>query len=137
MSRASSNPEAPWFGRRLWRPPDPRAWVVGLLLGAAVPAIAVWLVNDQGLFDRFPGIPFLAAAVVATLLGRFSAGILATIVSSALITRFGLPPGRTFDISSFEDVLGLLLFAGVSFVVAYALALKDVATEEADERGSE
>jgi phosphoserine phosphatase RsbU/P len=116
---------------RLWRPPANRDLVLGVALAVVLPLFAAFLVGDVPVFDRFPGLPFLIAAVSATLVGRLIASVVATAVSAALILVLEIPPVSVSGTARPEDLLGLALFVALSFVVAYTLAMKDAARDEA------
>jgi len=112
----------------LWRPPKSTELVVGLVLAVVLPWFATWLTTDLEIFQRFPGLTFLAATVGATLVGRLSASVVATICSAALIASNDLLPGSVTDNIAI-DLLALLFFVIVSSTVAYALALRDASAE--------
>ena len=116
---------------RLWRPPANRDLVLGVGLAVVLPLFAAFLVADVPVFDRFPSLPFLIAAVSATLVGRLIASVIATVASAALILAFEIPPVGISGTPRPEDFLGLVLFVALSFVVAYTLALKDAARDQA------
>ena len=94
-----------------------------------LPWFAAWIARDLAVFERFPGMSFLAATVAATLVGRLSASVVATISSAVLVTTSRLLPGGLDNLVL--DLLALTFFVAVSFTVAYALALKDAAGEQA------
>jgi len=130
MNPRPSERSEPRLGWRLWRPPKTTELVVGLLLAIVLPWFATWLTTDLVIFQRFPGLTFLAATVGATLVGRLSASVVATICSAALVTSNHLLPGDVTDNLAL-DLLALLFFVTISFAVAYALALKDASGEQA------
>lgn len=119
------------FRRRLWRPEQRAHFAIGLLLAVALPWLAAWLTSSVPPFERFPGIAFLIVTIGVTLIARLSAGIVATLVSAGVIATLDLgtanPPGGIRD-----DVIALIVFVGISGIVAYALASKDAAMERAD-----
>jgi serine phosphatase RsbU (regulator of sigma subunit) len=117
------------LARRLWRPLPAREWLVGVALAFVLPAIAAALITNLGALDRLPAVPFFLAVVVATSVGRLSAGLIATIVSGVLIVVYELPGvGGTL---SLDDVVAVFVFATLSCVISYTLALKDAASDEA------
>ncbi len=124
-------------GRRLLGPPDPRHLLAGLALAIVLPLIAAWLASDVWVFDRFPSLPFLTATVLAAIVGRLSAGLVATLWSCLLIVYLRIPPLRQLDVGDTQDLVEILLFLGVSLAVAYTLAVKDIAREDAERVGSE
>lgn len=127
---------SPALRRRLWRPRSTAPWVVGLALAATLPFVAAWMASEPMAFRRLPSLPFLIATVAATLIGRLSASLVATVVSGVLISTSELSPQR-IDVSHPEDLIGIAAFVGISFVIAYMLALKDAANEEASFARSE
>jgi serine phosphatase RsbU (regulator of sigma subunit) len=108
---------------------------VGLALAVILPAAAAWLVVSAEILDRVPSAPFLLAVLVATLVGRLGAGVLASLLSSGLILGFELPAGD--GSGDLEVLIGVAVFLALSFLVAYSLASKDAARDEADLAGSE
>jgi serine phosphatase RsbU (regulator of sigma subunit) len=112
-----------------------RDLLIGLALAVILPAAAAWLVRGIEVFDRLPGVPFLLAVIVAALVGRLVAGVIASFVSSVLILWFELPVGASsLDLG---DMVGVGAFMAFSFLVAYSLASKDAARDAADRAGSE
>ena len=88
MSQRPSQRSRTALGRRLWRPADTTEFVLGLLLAVILPCFAAWMAVDLQVFDHFPGVPFLAATVGATLVGRLSASLIATLASGVLVSAF-------------------------------------------------
>ncbi|HVF08931.1 MAG TPA: GAF domain-containing protein, partial [Actinomycetota bacterium] len=118
------------LGSRLWRPPSNRDLFVGLMLALVLPWSASKLSTEISVFESFPGLTFLAATVTATLLGRLSASAVATLASAFFLSSGGLlPEGATED--PLLSLFALSFFVAVSAAVAYALALKDAASERA------
>ena len=123
--------------RRLWRPADTSHLLAGLALAIVLPLIAAWLASDVWVFDRFPSLPFLTATVLAALVGRLSAGLVATLWACVLVVSSRIPPLRQLDVGDAQDLAEIMLFLGVSLIVAYALAVKDIAREDAERARSE
>ena len=129
MSQNPSERSSPRLGSGLWRPEKTSELITGLGLAIVLPWFAAWMARDLAVFERFPGLTFLAATVAATLVGRFSASVVATISSAVLVTTSHLLPGGLDNLAL--DLLALSFFVAVCFTVAYALALKDAAGEQA------
>lgn len=108
---------------------------MGLALAVILPAAAAWLMTTVAILDRLPGAPFLIGVMAAALVGRLSAGVLASLLSSVLIIGFELPLGDQSP--DLEALIGVAAFMILSFLVAYSLALKDAAREEASLASSE
>lgn len=120
----------PRLGSRLWRPPSNRDLFLGVLFALVLPWLASRLSTEVSVFESFPGLAFLAATVTATLMGRLSASVVATVASAVFLSSSGLLPEGATD----HPLLGLLalsFFVAVSAAVAYALSLKDAASERA------
>jgi serine phosphatase RsbU (regulator of sigma subunit)/PAS domain-containing protein len=130
MSQPSRGRSTAAVGRRLWRPDSTSEFTLGLALALLLPLIGVWLADDLGVFDRFPGLPFLAATVVATLIGRLGASLVAAVTSGLLITYFEVEPIGRFSVAHPGDLLAVGAFVILSFVVAYALASKEASRDE-------
>ncbi len=129
MSPSPAERSDPRLGSRLWRPEKTAELITGLGLAIVLPWFAAWMARDLAVFERFPGLTFLAATVAATLVGRLSASVVATVSSAVLVTTSHLLPGGLDNLVI--NLLALLFFVAVSFTVAYALALKDAAGEQA------
>ena len=129
MDPRPSERSVPRLGSGLWRPQKTSELVTGLGLAIVLPWFAAWIARDLTVFERFPGLTFLAATVAATLVGRLSASVVATISSAILVATSHLLPGGLDNLVL--DLLALTFFVAVSFTVAYALALKDAAGEQA------
>lgn len=130
MKRTLSERYEPGLGSRLWRPVKTRELIIGLVLALVLPWFAAWMTTDLSVFERFPGLTFLAATVGATLVGRLSASVVATVTSATLVTYNQLLPEGGIDNAAL-DLLALAFFVAVSFSVAYALAQKEAASERA------
>jgi serine phosphatase RsbU (regulator of sigma subunit)/PAS domain-containing protein len=102
-----------------------------------LPWLGLWLTQHLGIFDRFPGLPFLAATVVATLVGRLAASLVAAVSSGILLTFFEVEPSGSFSVAQAGDLLAVAIFVGVSLVVAYALSSKDASRDESQRARSE
>ncbi|MGZ8631632.1 MAG: SpoIIE family protein phosphatase, partial [Actinomycetota bacterium] len=120
----------------LWRPASTVELVVGVVLALVLPLPAVWAAEHLAVVDRFPGLPFLIVTVTATLVGRLTASIVSVLWSGLLLAVFEVPPAGDLAAARPTDLVGVVLFAGVSLLVAFALASKDSARSQADEAGS-
>ena len=137
MSQPSRGKFMPAVGRRLWRPERTSEFMLGLALALLLPWLAVWLADDLGVFDRFPGLPFLAATVVATLVGRLGASLVAAVTSGILITYFEVEPIGRMSVAEPADLLAVGVFVALSFVVAYALTSKEASRDESQRARSD
>jgi sigma-B regulation protein RsbU (phosphoserine phosphatase) len=109
--------------------------LMGLALAVILPVAGVGLVRAVGIFDRLPAAPFFVAVIAATLVGRLSAGVLASCLSSVLIVWFELPVGdESLDLG---DLIGVAVFMTSSFLIAYSLSSTDAARDAADLAGAE
>jgi serine phosphatase RsbU (regulator of sigma subunit)/PAS domain-containing protein len=124
-------------GPGLWRPNRNREFALGLALALVLPWVAVWLTDDPDVFDRFPGLPFLAATVVVTLVGRLGAGLVAVIASGLLITYFEVEPIGGISAADAGDLIAVVVFVALSFIIAYALSSKDASRDEAQRSRSD
>ena len=119
------------FRARVWSPPSARLLALGLGCALVLPFPAVWAIEHLDLFDHFPGLPFLVIGVAATLIGRLAAGLVSVVVSAALLVIYAVPPEGRLASPTPSDLIAILIWAGVMFVVAVALASKDAARHEA------
>jgi sigma-B regulation protein RsbU (phosphoserine phosphatase) len=131
MSQPSRGRFTAAVGRGLWRPNRTREFALGIALALLLPWVAVWLVGELGVFERFPGLPFLVAIVTATLVGRLGASLVATITSGLLITYFELEPAGRLTGEHAGDLIAVGVFVALSVVVAYALSSKDASRDDA------
>ena len=118
-------------GRGFWRPNSTSEFALGIALALVLPWLAVWITSDLGVFERFPALPFLAAIVAATLIGRLGASLVATITSGLLITYFELDPAGRLSGEHAGDLIAVGVFAALSFIIAYALSSKDLSRDDA------
>ena len=137
MSQPSGERFAAAVGRGLWRPTRTREFALGIAFAVLLPWVAVWLTSGLGLFERFPALPFLAAVIAATLVGRFGASLIATVTSGLLVAYFEVAPIGRLSAAHAGDLLAVGLFVAISFVVAYALSSKDASRDEAQRARSD
>src|SRR5215467_11575153 len=94
--------------------------------GTAVLAVALatllrWAVTDYAM-EGIPFITYYPAIIIATLLGGFWPGVLATLWSGLIAWFVFIPPAFTFDLDSREAVsLGLFLFIAAINVALVSL----------------
>jgi phosphoserine phosphatase RsbU/P len=136
MDRISPERSETWLGA-LWRPPKTRDLFIGLGLAAVLPWAASWMATDLSIFSIFPGLTFVAATVAATMVGRLSASVVATVTSAVLISYNHLLPQEDGLENALLNLLALAFFCAASFLLAYALAQKDAASERAAAARSE
>ncbi len=137
MSQRSRGRFTAAVGRGLWRPNRTSEFVLGIALALLLPWAAVWLTSNLGVLERFPALPFLAAIVTATLIGRLGASLVATTTSGLLITYFDLEPDGRLPGEHTADLIAVGVFAALSFVVAYALSSKDASRDDAERARSD
>jgi serine phosphatase RsbU (regulator of sigma subunit) len=133
MSERPSQRSRTALGRRLWRPADTTKFVLGLVLAVILPFVAAWMAVDLQVFDRFPGVPFLVATVGATLVGRLSASLIATLASGVLISTSMVTPIGSLGATRPQDLIAVIVFVALSFIVAYSLASREASRDEADD----
>ncbi|MGZ8596867.1 MAG: SpoIIE family protein phosphatase [Actinomycetota bacterium] len=133
MSERTAQPTRAALGRRLWRPPDNREFVLGLVLAVILPGFAAWMAVDLQVFDHFPGVPFLVATVGATMVGRLSASLIATFASGVLVSALEVIPDEGLGATQPQDLIAVGVFVALSFFVAYSLALREAARDDADD----
>src|SRR5512139_3512968 len=85
---ASSDPVP---AESLWRPRSALRLVAGLLAALALPEVVTRLVLG-GFVDRFPSLPYIGCVVVAAMLGRLAAGLLAVVGSVLLLDYYVVVP---------------------------------------------
>ncbi len=132
MSERPSQRPRTALGRRLWRPADTTEFALGLVLAVVLPCVAAWMSVDLQVFDHFPGVPFLVATVGATLVGRLSASLIATLASGVLVSTFAVIPDGDLWATRPQDLIAVLVFVALSFIVAYSLASREASRDEAD-----
>ena len=107
----------------------PRAqarWVrvaIGLAVAVGGPALATliavsWMVEGTGV----PELLYILAVAAAAVAGGFIAGFLAAGLSIFGLAYYFTPPDRSFDVSSTQDVIGLVVFAVAATVATELIA---------------
>jgi len=106
----------------IWLAPGRVRSVVALLLALAGPSAATYAVVSLAL-GRFQGVGFVAAVVVAALVGRLLAGFIAFLATAGLIVYFVLPPAgfAWLDAHDTADLVALLGVCAFLAVVVSAL----------------
>jgi hypothetical protein len=66
-------------------------------------------------------LPLLPLIVVGTALFGLSAGFFAIVLSSAIASYFYIAPIDSFWISDLQDAIGLIIFAAIGSLVAWAI----------------
>lgn len=114
---AFREPEVPFEVRTQSREDVPHRYsvAVALVLTAAV----FRLVFLQLLETRAAFITFYPAVMLAAFYGGQRAGVLATILSAALVDYFWMPPFRSFVIVHPEDWLALALFVMIATSISW------------------
>jgi serine phosphatase RsbU (regulator of sigma subunit) len=118
--------------RDLMVPPTRAGWFVGVTVALAGPIIAAVLVDAIGL-RQYLTLPFLVSILLATVIGRLAAGLLATLFSSALIDYFFIGPGRGFGPWRLEGLISLVTFGAIALAIAEVLAHARIARRLADD----
>ncbi len=108
----------------MWRPRSVLRLLIGLGVAAGTPVLALLLVN-RGVLDRFPSLLFVACIVVAALLGRLIAGLLAVLVCAALIGEFIVDPEVGLLRTLQDNTIDFAVFAGLGVLVVGMLARTD------------
>jgi len=90
-----------------------------IVLAAAAVRVVFW-----GTFGtRAPFVTFYPAVMTAALIGGFSAGILATVLSAILASLLVLEPVGSLSISEPADLLSLIVFSTSCTIVSYLPAV--------------
>ncbi len=82
--------------RRL--PVEPRL-AAGIAAAIVLPILAT-LLSLHTSVGQFPSIPYFMAVLVAALLGRWIPGLVATVLSAALLDYYFIPPGHGFGLTA-------------------------------------
>jgi two-component system, OmpR family, sensor histidine kinase KdpD len=112
-------PRLAWFGARVVR----QQAAARLALAAAFPAAATWAgLEASWISPASRPFLYLVAVVAAALLAGVPGGLVASILSFLGLNFFFTPPLRTFAVTKAEDLLALVVFLGVSSLVAVLLS---------------
>jgi hypothetical protein len=94
-------------------PPQLGRIVASVLAGAVLLPLATVLA-DAGVMEHLAGLPFVAAVVVCTVLGRFLLGVLSAISATILLDYYVIAPTGRLDLESPSDYVSVGIFALVS-----------------------
>ncbi|HSJ50162.1 MAG TPA: GAF domain-containing protein [Actinomycetota bacterium] len=110
-----------------WLPAERRRLWLGLAI-AVVGPIALTPVIRTELFSELPGVPYLFAIVLATVVGRMLAAGVATLFSVALIDRYFLGDVSPFVLRSGSHLVAIAIFVLIAVIVAQLLVQLDRVT---------
>ena len=113
--RSAAGSDLPGF-RRVWDPSTLARY--GMAVAAAAAAASLRLALDPVWGVKLPLIVFFPAVAVSAWFGGFWPGLLTTVLSAAVAEYFWMPPFRSFALSEWSDVLGLLVFVAVGAVIS-------------------
>jgi two-component system, OmpR family, sensor histidine kinase KdpD len=91
----------------------------------------------QNLRSPTVGFGFIVIVVVASSLGRFGPGIVASIVGFLAFNFYFLPPYGTFVIERPEDITALFVFLGLSVLISFLFARAAERADAAEAREAE
>src|SRR5215471_7107890 len=118
------NPEADGLAERVQRLRQNPFAAYGIALAAVgVATIIRWAIGDYVL-GRIPFTVYFPAIVLATLLGGFWPGMLATTLSVVVAWFFFVPPEFSFSLN-WSDATSLLVFISVSLLLVGLITLVD------------
>jgi Stage II sporulation protein E (SpoIIE)/Domain of unknown function (DUF4118)/GAF domain len=103
--------------------------LLGLALAVALPAAATIAGESWDL--PFPGSIVLLSVVIATVVGRMAAGLVASLTAGALLSHYYLAPANHFWPEDWRSTLGILTFFVVALLTAALLARARSALENA------
>ena len=122
-----SRPTAEWSEFRILTRPSPLRTVAGVVVAVVGPLLGVLAVKATGL--EFEALPFVFMILLATLIGRRIAGVVAVVLSVLLLDVYILPP-RGLALTT-DDAWALGSFAALMLVTAQLIAwLDDVVARE-------
>ncbi len=123
----------------VWRPRNVLRLVAGLLAAVALPEVVTRLVLG-GLVERVPALLYIGCVVIAAILGRLAAGLLALLVSLALLDNDVVQPRWSFQPwHNATNAVDFVVFVLIGVLVAAVLAHTDksrAAAQHARERAS-
>jgi serine phosphatase RsbU (regulator of sigma subunit) len=117
--------------QRLLTPPT-RARLAGGLALAVIAPVLLTPVAMSTFLDALPSVPYILGIVLATLVGRLLAGLVAVVVSTALLDYYILEPTRSFSLAGVQGLIEVGVFALMALVVAELLARLDKVRSEAE-----
>ncbi|MFE6751333.1 ATP-binding protein [Kitasatospora purpeofusca] len=106
----------PALGRRHSR----RRTVAGFLAGLAVPSLLTLVLSQfhDTVNLTTDALIFQLGVVVVALLGGATSALLASLVASALLNYFFIPPVHAFTIGETNNIIALVVFAAVALTVS-------------------
>ncbi len=121
------------------RPPAPWRRPIGYALATAGTALLVVallpLRDDVDVLSM--GWAFLALVVITAVVGGLGPGIGASVVAFVMYNYFFFPPTHTFRVAELEHIVVLLVFLGLSALIAVVLAKARARAEIAEAREHE
>jgi hypothetical protein len=109
----------------LWRPRSAVRLIVGLLVALGLPLLVTKAVTG-GAVDKFPSLSYVVCVVIAAMLGRMIAGLVAVVVSVLMLDYYVVsPPWSFLPPHTTGDAIDFLLFIAVGLIIAAALAGTD------------
>ncbi len=104
---------------------------LGLGIAAAILGpLVLTPIATHPFFAQLPALPFVLAVVLATLLGRLAAGMVAVLTSMVLIDYYVISP-HVFRPHSVQDLFALFMFTLVTIIVARLTARLENARSDA------
>lgn len=92
------------------------AYAASVALMLAVIALRWLLIPDWSL--SHPYLLFYPAIILAAWYGGFGPGVLTTLLAAVALSYFWMPPLYSLRINDIRDAAGVLVFAGVGFVIS-------------------
>jgi GAF domain-containing protein len=102
-------------------PSDARRLWIGVAIGVVGPLAITPIVRTEAM-SGFPGVPYVLVIVAATVFGRLLAAAIGTLVSVVLLDWFFVEAPTGIAIRTLRDLLAIVTFIVVAFVVAQLLA---------------
>src|SRR5204863_2544525 len=90
-----------------------------------LPIVLIPVTSHVPAFERFPALPFLLVAVIATLFGRLLPAAVATFVSVLLLDRYFLVPAGEAASRTGSDLWAIAIYIVVTTVVAQLVVRLD------------
>jgi GAF domain-containing protein len=103
---------------------------VGIVLALTLPVAAVAI--GRGLDLPFPGSITVLSVVVATVVGRMAAGIVASLVAGALLSYYYAEPGGQLWPDRWPAIEGLVAFLVIALITAALISRTRAAYEAAE-----
>ncbi|HEY7668736.1 MAG TPA: DUF4118 domain-containing protein, partial [Actinomycetota bacterium] len=103
---------------------------MGIVLALTLPVAAVAI--GRGLDLPFPGSITVLSVVVATVVGRMAAGIVASLVAGALLSYYYAEPGGQLWPDRWPAIEGLVAFLVIALITAALISRTRAAYEAAE-----